>query len=164
MKRPAQRHDKAEKARADRASQNQAAQGKGAVWSPPAYLLDVHICEGWGRRPPRFLLPTLSPPSPFPLGTSTQLDPLGRLHPLPLLLLASTHSTTSRSPLTQTKWRRSLPQHGPARMIRQQMEGETHNKELFPPLLEEGHRERQKGVSSFLLLKCLTGLFEAGEG
>lgn len=54
-----------------------------AARTPPTYLLDVHVCGGWGRRPQRCLLPSLSPPSPSLPGTSARRDPGSPPSPAP---------------------------------------------------------------------------------
>lgn len=71
---------------------------------PPAHLLDVHICRGWGR--PAAL--SLSPPSPSLSGPSARLD-RGSPPRLPAPSAAPRFPHRARSPLTQTKWRQTLP-------------------------------------------------------
>lgn len=70
----------------------------------PAHLLDVHVCGGWGR--PATL--SFSLPSPFLSGPSARLD-RGSPPPPPAPSAAPRSPRRARSPLTQTKWRRTLP-------------------------------------------------------
>lgn len=117
-----------------------------AAWTAPAYLLDVHVCEGWGRRPPRYLLPSLSPPSTSLPGTSGRCDPGSPPPPTPPAPSAPPPrlpSTATRSPLTQTKWRQSLPHPDPARTIQHPVEGEVRSREGAPALPKKGHRKGQ---------------------
>jgi len=115
-----------------------------AAWSPPPYLLDVHVCEGWGRRPPRCLLPSLSPPSPSLPGTSARRDPRVAAASSRPVSLPRLPSAAPRSPLTQTKWRQSLPQPDPARTIQHPVEGEVWTRQRSPAPLEKEHRTEQQ--------------------
>lgn len=84
----------------------QAAAGLGrarlAAGAPPLYLLDVHGCRGWGRRPPRcLLLPPRSPPAPPPPDTTARPDPGPPLPPPPAPPAATELGSGPRSPLTK---------------------------------------------------------------